>query len=75
MTQSEVIGKTVERVEYDYYDALRLHFTDGSMLFVQGVWHNDDTAGTAVALLGPEDPKSYSEDKLFYQLLREREWK
>lgn len=70
----EIVGKTIARVEYDYNGSLNIHFTDGSMLYVQGTWHNDSTAGTDVSLLAPDDPKSYHETHDFYQLASDRRW-
>lgn len=69
-----VVGKTIERVEYDYDEALRLHFTDGTMLYISGVWHNDSTAGTGVALIAAEQPKTYEESKGFYEFVYEQRW-
>lgn len=72
MPSTDLAGKTVERAEYDYNDALRVFFTDGTMLYVSGVWHNDDTAGTDAALLEADDPKSYEESGDFYRVASER---
>lgn len=71
-TQSSVAGKTVERMAMDEFDALRLYFTDGSMLYANGVWLNTGEASTEVALLSPDDPKSYDESHDFYDVMRER---
>jgi hypothetical protein len=46
--QNKLVGKTISTVDYHYDAALTLGFTDGTQLYVQGVWHNDRTAGTAV---------------------------
>ena len=73
-SHNSLVGKTVVHVEYDYNDALRLHFADGSMLYVAGVWHNDSRAGTTVSLVPADKPKSYEEDKRFYDYVFDSRW-
>lgn len=69
-----MIGKTIERVEFDYDEALRVFFTDGTMLYAAGVWHNDSTAGITAALIEADQPKSWGESKKFYDITFAQRW-